>query len=46
MSDNRDNVQTVTKILKPEHQALPCEMYAKWYHISCQGMGMTAYVFF
>ena len=27
--------------MKPEEQALACEMCAKWYHISCQGMGKT-----
>ena len=24
------------KYVKPEDQALACEMCAKWYHISCQ----------
>ena len=33
------------KDVKPEDQALACEMCAKWYHISCQGMGKTVYAF-
>ena len=56
MSDNKDNESTKYSLLrqcpdcnkdvKPEDQALACEICAKWYHISCQGMGKTVYAFF
>ena len=41
----KDQCPDYHKDVKPEDQALACEMCAKWYHISCQGMGKTVYAF-
>ena len=41
----KDQCPDCHKDVKPEDQALACEMCAKWYHISCQGMGKTVYAF-
>ena len=41
----KDQCPDCHKDVKPEDQALSCEMCAKWYHISCQGMGKTVYAF-
>ena len=43
--DCKDQCPDCHKDVKPEDQALACEMCAKWYHISCQGMGKTVYAF-
>ena len=41
----KDQCPDCHKDVKPENQALACEMYAKLYHISCQVIRKIVYVF-
>ena len=42
----KDQCPDCHKDVKLEDQALACVMCAKWYHISCQRLGKTVYVFY